>query len=62
MSVFEYVALDERGRERKGFVDAPGVGHCPASNFGKEVFSPSRFPRPGRKKAFHLPPSWISVF
>jgi general secretion pathway protein F len=25
MSVFEYVALDEKGRERKGFVDAPGV-------------------------------------
>jgi len=25
MSVFEYVALDSRGRERKGFVDAPGV-------------------------------------
>jgi len=25
MSVFEYIALDERGRERKGFVDAPGV-------------------------------------
>src|SRR5512145_167308 len=25
MSVFEYVALDEKGHERKGFVDAPGV-------------------------------------
>jgi general secretion pathway protein F len=25
MSVFEYVALDEKGRQRKGFVDAPGV-------------------------------------
>lgn len=25
MSVFEYVALDEKGRERKGFVDAPGI-------------------------------------
>jgi len=25
MSVFEYVALDEKGRERKGFVDAMGV-------------------------------------
>jgi len=25
MSVYEYVALDEKGRERKGFVDAPGV-------------------------------------
>ena len=25
MSVFEYVALDEKGRERKGFVDAAGV-------------------------------------
>lgn len=25
MSVFEYVALDEKGRERKGFVDAPGM-------------------------------------
>jgi general secretion pathway protein F len=25
MSVFEYVALDEKGRELKGFVDAPGV-------------------------------------
>ncbi|MBP1709893.1 MAG: ral secretion pathway protein [Deltaproteobacteria bacterium] len=25
MSVFEYVALDSKGRERKGFVDAPGV-------------------------------------
>jgi len=25
MSVFEYVALDERGHERKGFVDASGV-------------------------------------
>jgi len=25
MSVYEYVALDERGRERKGFVDAPGA-------------------------------------
>lgn len=25
MSVFEYVALDEKGRQRKGFVDAPGI-------------------------------------
>lgn len=25
MSVFEYVALDEKGRQRKGFIDAPGV-------------------------------------
>lgn len=25
MSVYEYVALDEKGRERKGFVDSPGV-------------------------------------
>lgn len=25
MSVFEYEALDEKGRKRKGFVDAPGV-------------------------------------
>ncbi|MDD4355732.1 MAG: type II secretion system inner membrane protein GspF [Smithellaceae bacterium] len=25
MSVFEYVALDSKGRERKGFIDAPGV-------------------------------------
>ncbi|MFO7568454.1 MAG: type II secretion system inner membrane protein GspF [Smithellaceae bacterium] len=25
MSVYEYVALDEKGRERKGFVDATGV-------------------------------------
>ena len=25
MSVYEYTALDEKGRERKGFVDAPGV-------------------------------------
>jgi len=25
MSVYEYVALDQKGRERKGFVDAPGV-------------------------------------
>lgn len=25
MSVFEYVALDDKGRKRKGFVDAPGV-------------------------------------
>ena len=25
MSVYEYEALDERGRERKGFVDASGV-------------------------------------
>ncbi len=25
MSVFEYVALDEKGHERKGFVDAPGA-------------------------------------
>ena len=25
MSVYEYVALDKKGRERKGFVDAPGV-------------------------------------
>ena len=25
MSVYEYVALDDRGRERKGFVDAPGL-------------------------------------
>jgi general secretion pathway protein F len=25
MSVYEYVALDEKGRQRKGFVDAPGV-------------------------------------
>lgn len=25
MSVFEYVALDEKGHERKGFVDAPGM-------------------------------------
>jgi general secretion pathway protein F len=25
MSDFEYVALEEKGRERKGFVDAPGV-------------------------------------
>jgi general secretion pathway protein F len=25
MSVFEYVALDEKGHQRKGFIDAPGV-------------------------------------
>jgi general secretion pathway protein F len=25
MSVFEYVALDENGRQRKGFIDAPGM-------------------------------------
>ena len=25
MSVFEYVALDEKGNQRKGFIDAPGV-------------------------------------
>jgi general secretion pathway protein F len=25
MSVFEYVALDEKGHQRKGFVDAPGI-------------------------------------
>ncbi|MCX5850033.1 MAG: type II secretion system inner membrane protein GspF [Deltaproteobacteria bacterium] len=25
MSVFEYVALDEKGHEHKGFVDAPGI-------------------------------------
>jgi general secretion pathway protein F len=25
MSVFEYVALDEKGRQRKGFIDAPGI-------------------------------------
>jgi len=25
MSVFEYVALDEKGRQRKGFIDAPGA-------------------------------------
>ncbi|KUG23975.1 type iv fimbrial assembly protein pilc [hydrocarbon metagenome] len=25
MSVFEYIALDEKGRQRKGFIDAPGV-------------------------------------
>ncbi len=25
MSVFEYLALDENGRERKGFIDAPGM-------------------------------------
>lgn len=25
MSVYEYVALNEKGRERRGFVDAPGV-------------------------------------
>ncbi len=24
MSVFEYIALDDKGRERKGFIDAPG--------------------------------------
>jgi general secretion pathway protein F len=25
MSVFEYIALDEKGNQRKGFIDAPGV-------------------------------------
>jgi len=25
MSVFEYIALDEKGNERKGFIDAPGI-------------------------------------
>jgi general secretion pathway protein F len=25
MSVFEYVALDEKGHQRKGFIDAPGI-------------------------------------
>jgi general secretion pathway protein F len=25
MSVFEYVALDAKGRQRKGFIDAPGI-------------------------------------
>ncbi len=25
MSVYEYIALDEKGRERKGFVDASGL-------------------------------------
>ena len=25
MSVFEYIALDEKGRQLKGFVDAPGI-------------------------------------
>ena len=25
MSVYEYTALDEKGRERKGFIDAMGV-------------------------------------
>jgi general secretion pathway protein F len=25
MSVFEYIALDEKGNQRKGFIDAPGI-------------------------------------
>ena len=34
MSVFEYVALDEKGRQRKGFVDAPGIA---AAQWYKQV-------------------------
>jgi hypothetical protein len=34
MSVFEYVALDEKGRRRKGFVDAPGIA---AAQWYKQV-------------------------
>jgi len=32
MSIYEYTALDEKGRERKGFVDAMGVA---AGNHGR---------------------------
>ena len=49
MSVYEYVALDEKGRERKGFVDATGVSAAHSSVKG--IYPVEIYPA-GEKQSF----------
>jgi general secretion pathway protein F len=57
MSVFEYVALDEKGRQRKGFVDAPGIAAARQKLREENVYPVEINQASGRKE-----PSLAGVF